>query len=244
VCDADSGATRVFHTIEFSVSDDGIGLTDEQAAKLFTPFEQADGSISRKYGGTGLGLSISKIIVEMLGGIIRVESLQGHGSDFIFTIRAEEVPDMGAGEESGGDVRVASLTEESIEDIFAGKTMLLAEDVDINREIFTTLLADTGAKFIEADNGLKAVELFKADPEKYDLILMDIHMPDMDGYEATREIRASDAPNAKTIPIIAMTANVFKEDIDHCIAAGMDAHIGKPIDLMNVVDTIRASLRA
>ncbi|MDR0387882.1 MAG: response regulator, partial [Treponema sp.] len=136
----------------------------------------------------------------------------------------------------------AERPEAETMDTFPGCHILLAEDVEINREIVLTLLEPTGLTIDCAGNGLEAVNLFKADPGVYDLILMDVQMPEMDGYEASRQIRASSASNAKTIPIIAMTANVFREDIERCLVAGMDAHIGKPLDMTDVMAVLRKYL--
>jgi len=207
------------------VSDTGIGISEEQQSRLFTPFNQANASISQSFGGTGLGLAISKRIVEMMGGVIWVESRLGEGARFIFTIRTkriDRVPVPEQYEEGPGDKHPNYD--------FGGKTILIAEDVDINREILSAVLAETGVGIEYAENGCRAVSMFRAEPEKYALILMDINMPEMDGYEATERIREMDRPRAKEIPIIAMTANVFKEDIEKCIETGMNDHIGKPID--------------
>jgi len=116
--------------------------------------------------------------------------------------------------------------------------IILAEDVEVNREIFTVLLEDTGISIDIAENGLIAVSMFRENPDKYDLIIMDIQMPEMDGYQATRAIREMDLPKAKTIPIIAMTANAFKEDIDRCLESGMNDHLAKPIDVNAVIEKI------
>ncbi|MDR1649585.1 MAG: response regulator [Synergistaceae bacterium] len=348
-------------TLEFSVADTGIGISPENQAKLFRSFEQANGTISRKYGGTGLGLAISKRIVELLGGTIWLESEEGKGSRFTFRIevlrgRGEDsrlnFPDtLGAslkllvaddspvvfeyfsniadklnlrcdsassGEEAcrilekddglrtvvfvswsisdmngielarkmkelrgenvvvimmisvfewndieadakaagvagfvskplfpsaiidclseyAGTEKAAKEVPGDLKECFKGKHILLAEDIEINREIVISLLEETGVVVDGAENGLKAVEAFKAAPLKYDVILMDIHMPEMDGYEATACIRALDVPRAKEIPIVAMTANVFREDIERCLAAGMNDHLGKPVDFDEIV---------
>jgi len=132
--------------------------------------------------------------------------------------------------------------EEGSEDVFKGRRILLAEDVEINREIVLTMLETTGIEIDCAENGKKAVEMFEAAPGKYEMMLMDIQMPEMDGYEATRQIRALDAPEAKYIPIVAMTANVFKEDIENCLAAGMNDHIGKPLDILQVIEKLHEYL--
>jgi CheY-like chemotaxis protein len=131
--------------------------------------------------------------------------------------------------------------EESLRGIFAGRTVILAEDVDINREIVLTLLEETGLAIDSAENGAAAVRLFRDNPARYDLILMDIHMPEMDGFEAARTVRALGGRGAE-IPIIAMTANVFKEDIDKCMEAGMNDHIGKPIEFDRLIERLRKYL--
>jgi len=355
-------------TLRFSIADTGIGMTAEQIARLFNAFEQADGSISRKFGGTGLGLAISKNIVEKMGGRIWAESDHGSGSTFIFEvnleyashqdtvifdgIRPEDVKLLIV--ESDDDIRqhflniiksfgmhadLASNTEETFallnkdgkydiifldydmpgingielgnkisekvdkstvtiittylewhqiekqafannishyitKPIFpsavldainevigrriksldiktkpsdivkdtvpdlSGVKILLAEDVEINKEIFLALLEETRISVDSAENGLIAVEKFKENYDKYDLIIMDIQMPEMDGYQATRTIRGLDIPKAKTIPIIAMTANAFKEDIDRCLESGMNDHLSKPIDEKSVIEKI------
>jgi len=207
--------------LRIEVADNGIGISGEQQKILFTSFGQADASISQKYGGTGLGLAISKWIVEMMGGKIWVESKPGGGSKFIFTLKTQKA-EKSADEITGG--------EPGKRYDFNGCVVLVAEDVEINREIMSAVLEDTGAAVEFAENGKTAVGIFSENPKKYSLILMDINMPEMDGYEATRRIRALPFSEAKNIPIIAMTANVFKEDIEKCIAAGMDGHTGKPID--------------
>ena len=221
------------NTLRFSVSDTGIGMTEEQTARLFNAFEQADGGVSRKYGGTGLGLAISKNIIEKMGGKIWVESEPGEGSSFIFEVTLER-DDAGTAAKA---IDPKAETAEKVTDL-SGVSIILAEDVDINREIFLTLLEDTRISIDTAVNGLIAVEKFKKDPDKYDLIVMDIQMPEMDGYLATKTIRALDIPKAKTIPIIAMTANAFKEDIERCLEAGMNDHLPKPIDAESVIEKI------
>jgi len=216
--------------LELRVIDTGVGISHEEQAKLFKPFVQVDSSISRKYGGTGLGLAISKRIVEMMQGTIHLVSEEGQGATFIFTIKAKPV------QTAVGTAKTKKKAGQQInKEIFYGKRILLAEDVDINREIVISLLEDFKLEIIEAENGQRAFDLFAADPEKYDMIFMDIQMPVVNGYDSTRMIRSLDHPHAKTVPIIAMTANVFKEDIDLCIAAGMHEHLGKPLNLHEVI---------
>jgi PAS domain S-box-containing protein len=356
-------------TIQFAVSDTGIGISQEQQAPLFTSYQQAEIGTARRFSATGLRMAISKRIVELMGGKIWVESELGQGSRFIFTVQAqrgEEEPratlnpgvnwnnirilavddapeireyfldiaqrfgvacDVAAsGEDAcaqidrygaydiyfidwnmpGMDgielsrriksrhadkavVIMISSTEwvviedrarkagvdkflpkplfpsdianciseclgngaipgqkaaepENRADYFAGRSILLVEDVKINREIVLALLKPTALAIDCAENGVEAVNIFKASPEKYDMIFMDIQMPEMDGYEATRSIRALDLPGAQSIPIVAMTANVFREDIEKCLAAGMNDHVGKPLDIKNVLVMLRKYL--
>jgi PAS domain S-box-containing protein len=363
-------------TLRITVADTGIGITEEQKKRLFSLFEQADGSIARKYGGTGLGLAISKSIIDLMGGDIWVESVPGQGSSFIFeiTVEGREISQEGdpnqqinweklrilavddspevldyfkefaslrgihctlasggeeacklleaEGEHSGpvpfdiafvdwrmpemNGIELTAKIKKRFKDkilvimisaaewttvkdeakaagidgfvpkplfasalvdciythlkmartnapgageeqtgekqIFAGSSILLAEDVEINREIVISLLEDTGVSVDCAENGAEAVKLFSKNPAKYGIVFMDIHMPEMDGFEATRRIRALDIPEAKTITIVAMTANVFKEDIDKCLAAGMNDHMGKPIDITELMKRLEKYL--
>jgi CheY-like chemotaxis protein len=230
-------------TIRCLVKDTGIGISDEQRRQLFRPFEQADGSINRKFGGTGLGLAISKHLVEMMGGRIWVESELGSGASFFFEISARRADEPqtkdGAPRE---ELHAAAAEGVSDDNIFEGKRILIAEDVDINREIIDALLTHTGVEISFARNGAEAVDKFASAANGFDLILMDIHMPDVDGYEATRRIRASALPGSDTTPIIAMTANVFREDVERCLACGMNDHIGKPVDKDRVIAKLRTYL--
>jgi signal transduction histidine kinase/ActR/RegA family two-component response regulator len=225
-------------TLRVSVVDTGIGISAEQQSRLFNSFEQADSGTSRKFGGTGLGLAISKRIVEIMGGRIWVESKLGEGSKFSFEVT------IGLGNQADAaflDKSISTSEEEEVPDL-SDKVIMVAEDIDINREIVTALLEPTGVKIENATNGREAFEMFKADPRQFDLILMDVQMPEMDGFEATRSIRSMDNDWAKKIPIIAMTANVFREDIEKCLAAGMVDHIGKPIDIDIVMSVLQKYL--
>jgi signal transduction histidine kinase/DNA-binding response OmpR family regulator len=366
-------------TIEVSVSDTGIGMNEEQQTRLFGSFQQADSSISRRFGGTGLGLAISKRIVEMMNGVIGVESKIGEGSTFTFTaelkkggeeaeallsginrnrlriLAVDDDPDIleyfsgimdrfgiscdtaKSGNEalalteqkgvysiyfidwkmegmdgielsqrlnniikinaernvskSGGIAQPQSVVimisavdwaaiepnakaagvakflskplfasdildvineclgkpeKESSgygeEGCFENHTILLAEDVEINREIVLSLLEPTGLTIDCAENGSEALKTFKVNPDKYQMIFMDVHMPEMNGYEATRCIRALEIPWAKKIPIVAMTANVFREDIERCLESGMNDHVGKPLDFQEVLNKLHKYL--
>ena len=235
------GSLNGLSTFSFEVTDHGIGISELQASRLFRPFEQADNSITRKYGGTGLGLVISKNLVEMMGGKISLTSKPGEGSTFMFTITCEAVPD-----------NPQNITEDH-EDIsvydFSGKRCLVVDDISINREIIIELLNETKMTLETAENGQEAVNKFQAaDAGFYDLILMDMQMPVMDGCTAAREIRniekerAAKGVKSNSIPIVAMTANVMKEDIEKVIESGMNAHLGKPIELETTFKTIKEQL--
>ncbi len=213
---------------QFTVHDEGIGMSEDEIQRLFRPFMQADRGVTRKYGGTGLGLAISKIIVEMMGGTIGVTSEKGKGSTFHFTIhaklaKAQSVPANGRALNSNAD-------EASVPD-FSSLRALVVDDVDINRLIIAELFACTNMQIDEASNGQIALERFMDSPVGYyDIILMDMQMPVMDGCTATAQLRALDRSDAKSVIILAMTANVFKKDIAIALDAGMDGHIGKPVD--------------
>ncbi|MCL1789620.1 MAG: ATP-binding protein, partial [Oscillospiraceae bacterium] len=228
--------------MQVKVSDNGIGISSEQQEHLFTSFQQANSSTTRKYGGTGLGLVICKNIVEMMNGEIWLESELGKGAVFTFTFLAER----GSISEQESSVRQDDdeLPENSSETPadFKGRHILLAEDMEINREVVMSLLEPTSLGITGAENGIEAVRMFKETPDKYDLIFMDIQMPEMDGYEATRQIRASGLPRSKEVPIVAMTANVFREDVQKCFESGMDGHLGKPLVTEEVIDVLRKYL--
>ena len=357
------------YTLRLSVSDTGIGISQQQQMRLFNAFEQADGGISRKFGGTGLGLAISKSIVEMMGGAIWIESELGKGANFIFdivvksdgkpvahapvnwkTLRALVVDDSAevleyfkqltdalglrcdtalGGEAAcalmdtnrstpydivfvdwrmpemdgvelarciktqysestviimissaqwdeiekearsagvsgflqkpifsslivdcintwlSGSVASTDVTERagtSDNGCFNGFSALLAEDIEINSEIVRAFLAHTGLSIDAAENGVEAVRKFQEGQQRYDLILMDIHMPEIDGFEATRQIRAMEFAYSREIPIIAMTANVFREDIEKCLSVGMNDHIGKPVDADELIMKLKKHL--
>jgi len=224
-------------SIQVKVKDSGIGISKAQQAQIFIPFHQADSSTSRKYGGTGLGLAISKRIIEMMGGEIVMDSDIGKGTDISFII--EMAYNDTVCENSG-----AINSEDDAVCVFPGRRILLADDVEINREIVVSLLEPMDLEIDCAENGVEALRLFKENHGSYDMILMDIQMPEMDGLEATRQIRALEEDSSKEVPIIAMTANVFKDDIEKCIAAGMNDHIGKPLDMSTVIEKLHNYLTA
>jgi CheY-like chemotaxis protein/nitrogen-specific signal transduction histidine kinase len=219
--------------LEFVVSDNGIGISSEQQDKLFKAFEQAESGTNRKYGGTGLGLVISKSIVERMGGNIRVESEPGKGSRFIFTVKARY--DFNGSEFDPDFESDASFVHGE----FRGKCLLLAEDIEINREILVSILDETGMEIRTAENGEEAFEMFESAPDDYDIVFMDVQMPIMDGLESTKKIRNLDNGKGKNVPIIALTANVFKSDIEECIMVGMNGHLGKPFDISKIAEILR-----
>ncbi len=228
----------------FQVSDTGIGIKKENFDKVFEAFEQEDSGVAHKFGGTGLGLSIVKRFAEMMGGSVGLESVYGEGSTF--SVRVPFGTVEGAGpvvwEE---DLSASDLGTPGQQYDFRGKRILLAEDNELNREIAVELLGtETGAEIVEAEDGQCAVDLFReSEPGHFDLILMDIQMPRMNGYDAARAIRAMGRPDAGTVPILAMTANAFAEDAEMSRQAGMDAHIPKPLEIAEVYATLNEILR-
>jgi len=212
------------------VLDTGIGISREDQQRLFTAFEQADGSMTRKYGGTGLGLVISRRLAELMGGDIALSSASGQGSTFRLTVRLDKATDA--------VLPAPTFAEESAEAQLharhAGARILLAEDEPVNQEVSRSLLEDVGLTVELAEDGGAAVAM--AQRSHYDLILMDMQMPQMNGIEATRIIRA--LPAYADTPILAMTANAFAEDRQVCLDAGMDDHIGKPVDPDKLYETL------
>ncbi len=227
-----TGSNQVVYRV--IISDTGIGMSEEFLKRVFDPFSREHAGINSTYEGTGLGMSIVKQLIEKMDGTIQIESKEGEGSTFTV-----ELPFVIAEKE---DVQ-SEETEEDACDI-SGVEVLLVEDNELNMEIAETFLKDAGATVTRAINGQQAVYLFAENPPgRFDVILMDVMMPIMNGYEATRKIRAMERPDAKTIPIIAMTANAFVEDIQESREAGMNEHIAKPLDIAKVIATIRRYLK-
>ncbi len=216
-------------TMEFVCRDTGIGMTEEFQKHIFEPFAQEHTGSRTKFAGTGLGMAISKKLVEKMGGTITFESEEGVGTTFVIRVPFKINPDADKREEQ------KDVSEKSIK----GLHILLAEDNELNMEIAEFVLQNEGADVTKAWNGQEAVELFrKSEPGEFDVILMDIMMPVMNGYEAAKMIRSLDREDAKTIPIIAMTANAFTEDRIRAKEAGMDEHIAKPVDVKLLVKVI------
>ncbi|MCL2763430.1 MAG: ATP-binding protein [Treponema sp.] len=229
--------------LRIEITDSGIGISAEQKERLFLAFEQAETGTSRQYGGTGLGLAISKRIIELMGGNIWIESELGKGARFIFTVKVQRGSKSSDTNESSGITDNIENDNAISAGEFEGKKLLIAEDIEINREILIALLEDTKLAIDCAENGKEALEMVAAAPEKYDIVFMDVQMPVMNGHEATRRIRALPDRRCGTLPIIALTANVFKNDIDDCLAAGMNDHLGKPLDIDRVLEKLRMYLR-
>lgn len=221
----------------YIVKDNGIGMSEEFQKKLFKPFSQEDDRGARtQYKGTGLGMAIAKEYVEMMGGSIAVESQKGVGTTFTVEIPLELT-------EQG----IRQKQEEPVHHDLTGVNVLMAEDNDLNAELATVMLEDAGMAVTRAFDGKEAVELFKNHPQgTYDIILMDIMMPNMDGHQAAKTIRAmgTERPDAGTIPIIALSANAFAEDIKASLDSGMNGHISKPLNMKEVTDTIAKYIKS
>ncbi len=218
--------------MKFRVTDTGIGISKEAQQRIYSPFEQADNSVSRKFGGTGLGLTISQRIVELMGSSIKIRSEIGQGSSFSFSVWFE----VGGLSE---DRQKQDELDSTLLD-FSTRRILLVDDIEINREIIVALLDDTGIQIDQACNGREAVDKFSASRKGYyDLILMDVQMPELDGCSATTEIRNLNHIDAQSVIILAMTANVFKEDVRKVTEAGMDGHIPKPVEYDILIRSLR-----
>ncbi len=204
------------------VEDQGIGLSEQETRSLFQPFQQADASITRRFGGTGLGLAISRSLAELMGGGVGVRSRPGEGSVFWFRIRVAEA--------LGAQAQVVPVAYPRVSaKALDGLRLLLVDDNELNRLVANELLKDAGMQVDQAEDGRHAIDLLEqAHDGTYDAVLMDLMMPEMDGLTATRLLRRN--PRFGSLPIIAMTANASQQDIEQCLAAGMNAHVGKPID--------------
>lgn len=227
--------SSVYAKYRFLVSDNGMGMSADFKETIFDPFTRAEGSVTNKIQGTGLGMAITRNLVEAMGGTIDVESELGQGSCF------EVLIDLRIAEDRSVSSTVQEEKNEQNDNIFQGMRFLCAEDNELNAEILTELLKIEGAECTICENGEEILKTFeKSAPGDYDMILMDVQMPVMNGYEATKAIRRSSHELAKKIPIIAMTANAFSEDIQHSLAAGMNAHVSKPIEMRVLEKTIRS----
>ena len=221
-----------FSNLYFQVRDDGIGIAPEKQQLIFRQFEQADNSENARKQGTGLGLAISRRIVRMMDSDIKLESEPGKGSSFSFSVKLQPV--------SGEKTTVTSQPEEIS---FPGKRILVVEDNELNMEIICTILENYGIKTEQAVNGKEAVRRMEESvPGYYDMIFMDIMMPEMDGLEATRTIRNLDRKDCKKIPIYAMSANAFDEDVKRSLASGMNGHLSKPVNLQVLEKTLQKVL--
>ena len=227
--------SSVYAKYRFLVSDNGLGISADFKEIIFDSFTRAENSVTNKIQGTGLGMAITRNLVEAMGGTIDVESELGQGSCF------EVLMDLKIAEDRTVALAVQEETDEQDGNILQGMRFLCAEDNELNAEILTELLKIEGAECTICENGEEVLKAFEQSaPGDYDMILMDVQMPVMNGYEATKAIRRSSHELAKKIPIIAMTANAFSEDIQHSLSAGMNAHVSKPVEMTVLEKTIRS----
>ena len=227
--------SSVYAKYRFLVSDNGMGMSADFKDTIFDAFTRAESSLTNKIQGTGLGMAITKNLVEAMGGTIDVESELGQGSCF------EVLLDLKIAEDRTVALAAQEETDEQDGNILQGMKFLCAEDNELNAEILTELLKIEGAECTICENGEEILKAFEQSaPGDYDMILMDVQMPVMNGYEATKAIRRSSHEAAKKIPIIAMSANAFSEDVQHSLAAGMNAHISKPVEMKVLEKTIRS----
>ena len=227
--------SSVYAKYRFLVSDNGMGMSADFKDTIFDAFTRAESSLTNKIQGTGLGMAITKNLVEAMGGTIDVDSELGQGSCF------EVLMDLKIAEDRTVALAAQEETDEQDGNILQGMKFLCAEDNELNAEILTELLKIEGAECTICENGEEILKAFEQSaPGDYDMILMDVQMPVMNGYEATKAIRRSSHELAKKIPIIAMTANAFSEDIQHSLAAGMNAHVSKPVEMKVLEKTIRS----
>ena len=222
-----------FTTFEFRIKDNGIGMSEEFQTQVFDAFSREQTSTKSGIEGTGLGMAVTRNIVDMMGGTISLTSKEGKGTEFVVTLnfKIRKVLTMPM------DIKEEPLQQTERENRYSGKKVLIVEDNELNREIATALLEEIGISVDSVEDGTDAVErMNEVDDDRYDLIFMDIQMPKMDGYMATREIRTLKNNKKANIPIIAMTANAFEEDKKKAFQAGMNAHIAKPIDIKIILD--------
>ena len=224
--------------VKYIITDTGRGMSSEFLPHVFDEFSQERSGARTQYKGTGLGMAITKHYIDAMGGTIQVESELGEGTTFVVELPMEI---LSVNEMENSDQTDQKNSEMQLQ----GKRVLIAEDNELNAEILETLLQDKGIQYVRAENGKEALNLFAAHPEgSFDAILMDIMMPEMDSYEATRRIRSmKDRPDGEKIPIIAMTANAFAEDMQASLAAGMNAHLTKPIEIDSLIRTISNQLK-
>jgi CheY-like chemotaxis protein len=223
--------------LRFAVSDTGIGIPSDKLQSIFLPFIQADGTTTRQFGGTGLGLTISKQLVELMGGTIQVQSEVSKGSIFTFTVRLEIQKNP---EPISSPPNLAALT--GLQKKQPRLNILLAEDNPINQRLAVRLLEKWHHRVTTVSNGKQALAALET--ASFDLILMDVQMPEMGGIEATTAIRDKEKFTGKHLPIIALTAHAMKGDKEHCLAAGMDGYLTKPIqveELLNALETIAST---
>ena len=217
-------------TLRFTVQDTGIGMDEELISRLFTPFMKGDSVTTNRFGGSGLGLALSKSIVEMMHGFIEVKSEKNQDSTFTVTVQLQAMEQN----------KPASAGLQDAPSALAGRHVLIVEDMEMNAEIVSALLEMEGVSSDWAENGKIAVDMFSQSPiDTYDAVLMDLRMPVMDGLDATRAIRALDRPDAGTVPILALTANAFEEDVRHSLEAGMNAHLSKPVDSEVMLESLK-----
>nr|MBO6295888.1 response regulator [Schwartzia sp. (in: firmicutes)] len=236
----ETGSDTMDASFTLRVKDSGIGMTKEFAATVFEAFTRERNSTVSGIQGTGLGMSITKSIIDMMGGTIDVETAPGKGTEFIIRFRLRLAPELA---EEEAKKEAARQEEEPAADsgapAFAGKKLLLVDDLDVNREIAKMLLMGAGFEVDTAENGKEAVDKVAASqPGEYSAVLMDIQMPIMNGYEATQAIRALPDEALARVPILAMTASAFSEDVAKAKSEGMDGHIAKPIDIPQMMATL------